>query len=37
MTPSPDLAILRFLASRTYASAVEVGTACRITSAEVCA
>ena len=34
---SPDLAILRHLASRTHASAVEVGAACRMKAAEVCA
>ena len=35
MTPSPDLAILRHLATRTHASAAEIGTGCRMTPAEV--
>ncbi len=37
MISPPDLAILCHLASRTQASAVEIGRACRITAAEVCA
>ena len=35
MTPSPDLIILRHLATRTRASAAEIGTACRMIAAEV--
>ena len=35
MTPSAELAILRFLAARAHSSAAEIGTACRMTAAEV--
>ncbi len=35
MTPSPDLAILRFLAARAHSSAAEIGRACTMTAAEV--
>lgn len=35
MTPSPDLAILRFLAACTHATAPEIGITCRMTAAEV--
>lgn len=35
MIPSPDLAILRHLATRTHASAADIGIICRMTAAEV--
>ena len=35
MTPSPELAILRHLATRTHSSAAEIGISCRMTAAEV--
>ncbi len=35
MTPSPDLAILRFLAAHAHSSAAEIGRACKMTAAEV--
>ncbi len=35
VTPSPDLAILRFLAAHAHSSAAEIGRACTMTAAEV--
>ncbi|WP_237479414.1 helix-turn-helix transcriptional regulator [Lichenibacterium dinghuense] len=35
MTPSPELAILRHLATRTTASATEIGAACAMSPGEV--
>lgn len=35
MTPSPDRIILQWLARRTHASAVEIGTACAMAPGEV--
>ncbi len=35
MTPSPETLILRFLGTRTHATAPEIGIVCRMTAAEV--
>ncbi len=35
MIPTPDLAIMRFLASRTHASAAQIGATCAMALAEV--
>ena len=35
MTPSPELAILRHLATRTHSSAAEIGISCRMTAPEI--
>ncbi len=35
MTPSPELAILRFLAAHAHSSATEIGRACSMPAAEI--